>query len=226
MAEDIKNVCEEPAETKGRLKRLLDWIEHDWLEVAATILLAVATVMSAYSAYQSANWHGIDEEHFSRTSSALILASELDAKANNELNIDVMMASDYLDAVAMGDMTLAANYKKMGFSDRLNVAIAAWEKAMAEHKPNTPRNPFLMPEYVDTNAQRSRALKMKAINESAAAVKSLARANDFLLLTVLFAIVLFFAGVATKFNSKGIKVSILVMGMIVFVSATTVLFVT
>jgi hypothetical protein len=211
-------------EAPGRARRLLEKIEHSWLEIAATALLALATILSAYSAYQSAHWHGIEEEHFNKSSQALVRASELDDTAMGEKTIDIMMATDYLDAMADGNAALAQSYKKMGFSDPLKAGIDAWEKALTENRPNTPKNPFLMPEYVNKHAVESKAFKVRSEQEVTAALYALGRSNSFLLLTVLFATVLFFAGVGTKFNAKGVKVTIIVMGFVVFlVSAAMVL---
>ena len=41
---------------RKRGESLLQRIEHNWIEIAATALLALATTMSAISAYQSARW--------------------------------------------------------------------------------------------------------------------------------------------------------------------------
>jgi len=57
---------------------------------------------------------------------------------------------------------------------------------------------------------------LQSQRDAAAAKKADDHADTYILLTVLFASVLFFAGMSTKFQSKVIKIVILGMGMAVF----------
>lgn len=197
----------------------LSKIEHHWIEIAATALLALATMLSAFSAYQSSRWHGVAEDYYNKSSQTLIEASVLDDKANQEVMIDILMAADYMTANTQGNPELAQKYKGAGFSDALNAAVSAWESARANQVPGTPRNPFEMPEYKNANRERTHALQTLSDKQTKVAIGAINESNGFLLLTVLFASVLFFAGISTKFQSKAIKVTILLMGTVLLIGS-------
>ena len=213
----------ERAAVGGRFKGLLSKIEHNWIELAAAALLALATIMSAYSAFQASKWSGTSSENFNKSDAALFESVELADKANYEIAVDVEMLSNYLNASMQGNTTLAQLYESNAFSDALKVAFTAWMEARAENKPNLPKSPFGMPEYKNANQEQSSTLKLKARSESARAKTATKHSNNYILLTVLFASVLFFAGISTKFEGKGTKLAMLTMGIAIFVGSVVVL---
>ncbi|HEY5494494.1 MAG TPA: hypothetical protein VIK15_07855, partial [Candidatus Anoxymicrobiaceae bacterium] len=91
------------------------------------------------------------------------------------------------------------------------------------NKPNTPRNPFEMPQYKPKPRVESAKVQAVAVVQARRGKTSLDHSNNYLLLTVLFALVLFFAGIATKFEAKGVKVSVLGMGGLLFVVSIVLL---
>jgi hypothetical protein len=196
---------------------LLSRIEHNWIEIAAAALLALATIMSALSAYQASRWSGIESEHYHKSNSTLIESTQLADSANQEISIDIEMLSNYLNAVAQGNTALAQVYETDTFSKELTAALAAWRAAKAANKPDLPRTPIGMPEYKNKDMEKSQALKSDANKEAGLARSAIHHSNTYILLTVLFASVLFFAGISTKFNGKGVKVAMLGMGTVIFV---------
>lgn len=94
--------------------------------------------------------------------------------------------------------------------------MAAWEADKAANKPGTPRNPFEMPQYKTKPRLQSEKVQALAIRQARSGKNALDHSNDYLLLTVLFASVLFFAGIATKFEAKGVKLSVMGMGGLLF----------
>lgn len=224
MGDDKEELPSCEAEKKGPFAGLLDKIEHNWIEIVATALLAIATILSAFSAFQSSRWHGKAELHFNKSEEALMQSVRLSDKANEETLVDIVLVSDYMSAVNAGDLELADSYRNYGFSDSLKVASAAWQDAITKGIPGTPRNPFLMPEYKNAKRTQSEHLQDYAERQTDAASRAIKRSNGFLLLTVLFASVLFFAGISTKFQAKGIKVAVLAMGWILLAVAFAGLF--
>ena len=213
---------EEKAE-HGRSWALFMRVEHNWIEIAAAALMALATMMSAFSAYQSAQWHAKAEEHYSRSDQALIQASDLNDTANQQVAIDAAMMAQYTNAVVSGNTVLANLYRDQAFSKELEAAVTAWEADKVANKPNTPRNPFQMPQYKPRPRVQSEKVRAFAVVQSRRGKTALDHSNSYLLLTVLFASVLFFAGIATKFEAKGVKLGVMGMGGLLFLVSVVLL---
>ena len=49
-----------------------NWVERNWVELVATVLLAVATVATAWSGYQSTRWNGEQSKAAARTNALRI----------------------------------------------------------------------------------------------------------------------------------------------------------
>jgi len=201
---------------RKRGESLLQRIEHNWIEIAATALLALATTMSAISAYQSARWSSRESVLYNKSNEAMTSAAEYSDKANQLTTIDIQMLTNYMNALASGDQALANFYSTMTFSDVLKEALKVWNEQRAAGVKDMPRTPFHEPQYKHAERVKSDALHAQSQRDAAAAKKADDHADTYILLTVLFASVLFFAGMSTKFQSKVIKIVILGMGMAVF----------
>ena len=200
---------------------LLERIEHNWLEIAAAALLALATIMSAWSAYNSATWHGRGTEHYDSADSARVQSSELLDELIQDKIIDVIVFTDYMNAVGEGNTELAEAYHTR-MNPRLKVALDTWEKMNPMTNPEAPRTPFQIAEYKDEYLEASKKAADKASGYSTRATAAMRNSNNFILLTVLFAGVLFFAGISTKFQSKQMKVVMLAFGMVVFLASVVI----
>ena len=200
---------------------LIERIEHNWIEIAAAALLALATLMSAWSAYNSATWHGISTGYYNKSDFAMARSAELlDMKIQDRV-VDSVVFTNYVNALVEGKTALIEAYRAR-MQPRLRAALDAWEKADPMTNPEAPKTPFQMAEYKDEYLEES----IKVTNE-ARALSSKARAamhnsNNFILLTVLFAGVLFFAGISTKFQSKRIKLAMMGFGMVVFLASVVI----
>jgi hypothetical protein len=225
MADDVQaKEAEAPEARKGKKSEsFLERIEHHWIEIAAAALMALATIMSAFCAYQSSWWHSKEAMHYNSSDQALIKTSDLKDKMNQETAVDIDMLSNYLNALAQGDTHLASIYQNEAFSDALKKVFPMWEQAKASGKPDVPKTPFQMPEYKPRHFQETVATQTYAHSESQKAKQASDHANGYLLLTVLFASVLFFAGIGTKFSTKGLKLSVLSMGALIFIASVVVL---
>jgi ABC-type multidrug transport system fused ATPase/permease subunit len=80
-----------------------------------------------------------------------------------------------------------------------------------------------MPEYVNANHERGRELEEEAELQFAEAKDAIRTSDFYVLLTVLFASVLFFAGICTKFKTPWISIAVLSMGAVVFVISLVIM---
>jgi hypothetical protein len=205
--------------TDERTKR-----HHNWIEIASAILLALATVASAWSAYQATRWHGHEAKDFSDSNTLRIYSAEAQDKANHQLAVDAAIFSDYAYAFHEGNAPLVRFYEDHLFSPEMKAAVIAWQATDPLVNPDAPRTPFEMDEYKSASRVRAVQLDRKAEELIDKGRESINQADTYIMLTVLFALVLFFAGISTKFSTLWVKYSLLVMGGLLFAGSLVVLF--
>jgi hypothetical protein len=224
LAGDDKQALDEPEEKNARGARegLISKIEEHWIEIIAAALLALATMISAWCAFSSSEWHGDSTEYYNKSNTSMIKSAELLDRAQQQVLIDVVVFSNYYNAISVGDLQLAETYKNRAFSPELKVAFEAWMATNPLVNPDARATPFAMPEY--KRPYRTKGLAEQRISkEQAAKGKDAMRmSNTYILLTVLFASVLFFAGISTKFKDFRIKLALLAFGIFIFIVAAVV----
>ncbi len=96
-----------------------------WFELVATVLLALATVATAWAAYQSRQWTGEQAQGYSHATATRIAANRTSAVANRQAQIDVATFIAWVDAHEQHNATLADFYRAR-FRDEFEPAFAAW----------------------------------------------------------------------------------------------------
>ena len=116
------------------------------LELVATVLLAVATVGTAWSGYQASRWNGEQAKAFSRASALRIESTKAAGLADAQTQIDVATFTQWVDAYAQDQTELADFYFKR-FRQEFNPAMDAWIATSPRRNPDAPLTPFAMPQY-------------------------------------------------------------------------------
>jgi hypothetical protein len=187
------------------------------LELVSTLLLALATVATAWSAYQSRQWTGEQATTTSHATAARISENRAAALANRQVQIDVATFIQWLDA-RMADRTRVADFYRVRFRPEFRPAFAAWIAARPFAHPQAPPTPFALPQYRLKASARADALEVTAGAASEQAKQANQHADNYMLAVVLFAISLFFAGVSTKLHGLQARAAILGLGCAVFVA--------
>lgn len=186
------------------------------LELAAIVLLAFATLGTAWSAYQSREWTGEQSQGYSRATANRIAVNRTSAIANRQVQVDVATFVQWVDARERGDAKLAEFYRER-FRDEFKPAFAAWLATNPFTNPSAPETPFAMPQYRLASSTEADRLEAAAGVDSNTAKDANERANDYMLGVVLFASALFFAGLSTKLESPGARKAVLGLGCVLFV---------
>jgi hypothetical protein len=192
--------------------------ERDWVEIVATVVLAVAAVATAWSSYQSSRWNGEQAKAASRTNALRIEAARAQGLAEAQTEIDVATFIQWVDATAQDDAELADFYLDR-FRAEFRPAFDAWLATDPLTSADAPPTPFAMEEYrLEATAEAER---LDAEAEASAAIvrRNIQRATDYVLGVVLFAVALFFAGMSTKLRGRGTRKAILLVGCVVFLGA-------
>jgi len=185
------------------------------VELVATVLLAVATVATAWSGYQSTRWNGEQAKAAARANALRIESAKASGVANSQSGIDVATFTQWVNAYAQDQTKLAAFYLKR-FRKEFRPAVTAWIASRPLKNPNAPLTPFAMPQYKLAAREESDQLDAQAGVYTAQAVRNLQRATNYVLGVVLFASALFFAGISTKLSAPRLRVALLVAGCAVF----------
>jgi hypothetical protein len=187
-----------------------------FFEVGATVLLALATVATAWSGYQATRWGQETTKAQSGSNASRILAARADDLANTQSQIDVATFSSWVDAYARNE-TFLADFYYARFRAEFRPAVEAWIATQPLRNPDAPLTPFAMPEYV--LAAREEAQRQDEITEvkSAEVRRNIQRQSNYVLGVVLFATALFFAGMSTRVSTRALRLTILGLGVALFV---------
>ncbi len=187
------------------------------LELVATILLAAATVATAWSGYQASRWNGEQSKAFSRAGALRVESAKADSLANTQTELDLTTFTEWIGAVAHDETKLAAFYARR-FRPEFKPAVKAWVATKPFTNQSAPLSPFRMPQY--RLAARAEAEQLETQAEAAAAKgrTNVQRATNYVLGVVLFAAALFFAGISTKLEEPGLRRALLAFGIVVFLA--------
>ena len=186
------------------------------LELAATVLLALAAVATAWASYQSSRWHGQQAKAQSASIAARVESAKAAGVASRQAHIDVALFTQWVDAYERDESELAGFYRKR-FREEFQPAFAAWIATRPRRNPDAPLSPFAMPEYRLAASEQADTLEARAAAFSTRVGTYIQRADNYVLAVVLFAAALFFAGISTRLHSRGPRTSILGLGYVLFV---------
>lgn len=189
------------------------------LELFATLILAITTVATAWSGFQSTLWSGEQSALYAQAGGRRTESVRAGNEALSLRLIDLNLMTSWLDAFATGNTELTDFYQQR-FRPEFQPAFEAWVATAPRTNPDAPSSPFAMPEYQLEAAARSDSLQ----NEADGLFEEGQRANDigddFVLNTVILAVALFFTAMSERFDSQtvrflnlGIAIAILLFGL-------------
>jgi hypothetical protein len=193
---------------------------RDWQEVIVTVLLVVAALGTSWSSYQATRWNGEQAKAASRTNAIRIEAARAQGLGQSQTQVDVATFIAWANADQTGDQQLADFYVDR-FREEFKPAFEAWMATDPFNDPDAPATPFAMPEYQVASGEE--ATKLDAASEaSAAEVRTdIQRSSNYVLTVVLYAVVLFFAGVSTRIANRRLRWVLTIAGCLVLVTAIT-----
>jgi hypothetical protein len=209
-----------PAETAPEHEGLVDTARGLWrddrVEVVAAILLALATVLSAWGAYQATRWGGEQADQYAQSSALRADAGRHAATASRQLQLDVASFIAWSQAKASKNTALA-DFLSARFRAEFVPAFQAWLTGAPADAQGVPSGtPFDQPTYALAEQTKSDQLTAQADAALAEAQRANQISDDFVLTAVLFASVLFFAGTAPKFRPPMLRWGMIAMAVLIF----------
>lgn len=184
-----------------------------WIEFVSAIVLALATVATAWCAYQSTLWGGDGAKFRVVANTATIRADQASSSALQQTSFHASLFVDWAAAISTKN-ELLADFLYQRFPPVLKTASDAWLATQPLQNPDAPSSPFVMPEYQLPERAEAASWTAEAAAQWEQAEKAEQIADRYVLLTVLFASVLFFAGIAGKFQSRLIAAAMLALGLL------------
>lgn len=189
-----------------------------WIETAAALLLSLATVATAWCGYQASRWGGEMSRNFSQASAARIQSAQKSTEAVQVAAFHASLFVDYATAFSEDNIALG-EFLFERFPPELKTATDAWIATEPRTNPNAPSSPFVMPEYVLQQQLDATELAELADARFSEALVDNQRSDNYVLLTVIFASVLFFGGISTRVESQWLQLTILGIAAITFIVA-------
>lgn len=168
-----------------------------FVDVAGVALISIAAVLTAVCGYQSGRWSGAQTREYNMANAQRIESAEAADRGLALTAIDVNLFLNYVNAVSVGNKR-DADFIYRRFRPEMRPAMKAWLATKPLTNPTAPSSPFVMPQYSLATSASSHKLAAQAAEDFNAAQLANHHADDFLLLTVIFAGVSFLAGMSTK----------------------------
>jgi TRAP-type C4-dicarboxylate transport system permease small subunit len=192
--------------------------QRNWVEVTATVLLALAAVATAWSSYQASRWNGEQSKASAAANKTRIEAARAAGLANAQAEIDVATFTQWVNAYAHRESRLADFYLQR-FRPEFKPAVAAWLATRPLRNPEAPPTPFAMSQYRLAARAEAGRLDARAEELSAQVRRNIQRSTNYVLGVVLFAVALFFAAMCTKLTSPPLRTAALAIAAVVFLAA-------
>jgi len=197
-------------DAEPRAERPLSRLEERRFELVATIILAIATLTTAWSGYQSVRWNGVQAQDYLRASTARVESTKAATTAGQAALYDSQNFTQWLNAYATGNTQLAGMFEKR-FRAEFRPAFDAWMATNPLADASAPPGPMSMPQYVLADSQRATDLETQATALFEAGNDANEWADQYVLNTVFLASALFLAGISERFSWRVLRTAVLVL---------------
>ena len=215
-----------PQDTTELLRRILNAVEpakpRHGFEIACAIVLALATTASAWCAYQSKLWGGAQ---MARGNAAVRASREVAVNSLAAFQwraFDASMFISYMQARLETNQAMES-FLAPRFRPEMKPALEAWLKLDPLNNPAAPSSPFRMAEYAQKETAEVARQEDLATKAMAASREARRCSDDYVLLTVIFASVLFFGGIARAFDSRPLRASLAALAVLLFLGTLVAL---
>ncbi len=187
-------------------------------ETFALLLLSMATIGTAWCSYQAASWSAVAQGFSNRSATASRKAAAAELQAQQVAVLDVLLFSQYINARASSNETLAAFYTAR-FRDEAKKAFNEWTATRPFEVADAPAHPFTTNFYQPRLLVQAREAQVESQELSQRAGEAGRISRNYVLITVLLASALFCGGTASKFETGWIRRAVVILGMAAFVFA-------
>ena len=190
----------------------------------SAVMLAVIVVAIAWCAYQSTLWSGVQTFKLRDANSANSRFIMKTLQQGQSSTVDAMVFIQYINSLQEKNKDLSDFYYQ-SFRPDMKIAVDAWLKTDPMNNPNSPRTPFQMTEYNRTFAMDANNFLKESSLRLEEAQNASNISDKYVLMTVIYAVVLFIGSIMGKMFSNQIRLMLLAVGLgITSVATIIVLF--
>ena len=186
-----------------------------WVEPVTAVLMALATVGTAWCSYKSASWTRQSNRLMNEYNSLERRAGVLTLQGMQSATIHSAMFMQMLAAQEAGNEKLA-NFYVERFPPDVRKAYDAWLAQKPFENPKADPHPFVPNLYEARGTREAAELSAKAANNLLEARRAGNTSGQYLANTVLFATMLFFANAVSKFEQKRVRIVAFAFAVAVF----------
>ena len=199
---------------KPTAEDLTDRKIRKWSEVWATVVLSLATLVTAWAGYEAGKWNGMQTALNTQSALLSIEGTRLRTEAQERLLIDIALFSEWINATSSGDTRLADFYRGR-FRDGFDPAFNAWLATDPLTDPDAPGSPFEMPVYNRAEKARAEELINRADELSLSAELAGSVGDQYTLSVVILAGALLLAGLANRFEWAELRAVVVAIAFLV-----------
>ena len=190
---------------------------HLRLEQWSAALLAAATLATAYSAYEATRWGGQQSTRYTQASAARSKATKEDSRGYSLVSIDATLFTQLASAYSRHEIKLY-HFLRHRLRTEFKPAFNQWAGEHPLTNPHAVATPFQLPSYHPKAIVESHRLENEADQLFAEGREANQTSDNYVLATIFFAAVLFFSGIASKFDSQRVVAICLSSATIVFLA--------
>ena len=192
-----------------------------WSELWETIILSLATLITAWAGYQAGQWNGLQTELNVQAHTLQLQSGVLEGRGGQMQLIDVAAFANWANATVDGNTVKAQLYAAQ-FREEFRVAFVAWLATDPLSDPDAPGTPFEMPEYRLRLLDEASRLNLEAEALNINAVQAGQTSNQYTLSVVILAGALLLAGLAGRFEWEELRAIVVVIALLILVGTIMV----
>ena len=209
----MKTQSDSPTASNGDSRQ-----RRKWVEPVAALLMALATLSTAWCSFESAAWTRQSNRLMNEFNSLERKAGLLTVQGMQQATIHTGMFMQALAAHEAGNDKLV-NFYVERFPPDLRKAYDAWLAEKPFENPSADPHPFVPKLYEPPGTREAADANAKAANNLLEAREAGNVSGQYLANTVLFAAVLFFASASGKFEQRRVRVVAFAFAVAVFAFA-------
>jgi hypothetical protein len=195
-----------------------------WLEIAAAIILSLASLLTAWSSYQAAQWSRTQSIRSNGSVTKMVESAQLSTLAGQDTLVDVVTFTNWLEAVSTDNQALADFYRAR-FREEFQPSFDAWLALEPLQNREAPSSPFAMSVYSPANRLEAAQRQVEAGELQVEARAAAVNAELYVRNTLFLASALFFVGMSRLFSLVKVRLALEVVAAILllvgFVNALT-----
>jgi hypothetical protein len=187
-----------------------------WLDTLLVTLLAVSSLLAAWSGYQATLWNNAQATANSEAANRRLESARATTIGYQNIQLDIALLMNWLNAYG-NDNTELADFYSNRFTERLAPAFAAWSAQDPRNNPDAPSDPFAMPEYRVPELEEADRFLVEADAIYQQGQIAGANGDRYVATTVILAIVLFFAGIAPQMAWQPARLALVTFALVMFI---------